>query len=202
MAKLNKARFWTGVLYQENMLSDWRDKLPDIVQVPFAYCEHTKDVDAKSEHRKDHVHLILAMPNTTTYNHVLGIMNLLSAEGCKAVNKVEAVISIRHCYDYLIHDTETCRKQKKHLYDASDRITGNNFDIGAFEQLGVKERNDILQELCALIIREGITNFADFYSLVMTEYDDSSYFEVIKGYSGLLERLTKGNYQRSQNVQR
>ena len=44
----------------------------------------------QSEHRKDHVHLIVAFPNTTTYKHALNVMDLLSAEGKKQSIKCEA----------------------------------------------------------------------------------------------------------------
>ena len=40
----------------------------------------------------------------------------------------------------LIHDTDTCRKQGKELYPPENRITGNNFDIGAYEQVGIAEK--------------------------------------------------------------
>ena len=75
-------------------------------------------------------------------------MDLLSAEGKKAINKCEAVVGIRNVYDYLIHDTEDCRKKGKEQYDPSERITGNNFDIGAYEQLGTAEKNerDVLRD--------------------------------------------------------
>ena len=101
----------------------------------------------QSEHRKDHVHLIVAFPNTTTYKHALNVMDLLSAEGKKAINKCEAVVGIRNVYDYLIHDTEDCRKKGKEQYDPSERITGNNFDIGAYEQLGTAEKNEMFLEM-------------------------------------------------------
>ena len=96
---------------------------------------------------KDHVHLIVAFPNTTTYKHALNVMDLLSAEGKKAINKCEAVVGIRNVYDYLIHDTEDCRKKGKEQYDPSERITGNNFDIGAYEQLGTAEKNEMFLEM-------------------------------------------------------
>ena len=199
MAKdISKTRFWVGVLYPENMRPDWQDTLPDIVQLPYAYCIHSADKDSKSEYRKDHVHLILAFPNTTTYNHALQVFGLLSADGKKAINKCEAVINIRHAYDYLIHDTEGCRKLGKELYDKTARITGNNFDIGAYEQLGAAEKNSICKELCNLIITEGFMNFADFYMYVISNFEDSNYFEVLKTYSGLFERLTRANYQKWQ----
>ena len=196
MSKINKTRYWVGVLYPENMRSDWQSEIGDIVQLPYAYCVHTLDVDSKTEHRKDHVHLILVFPNTTTEGHAKNVFDLLSADGRRALSKIQPVISIRGMYDYLIHDTETCRKNGKHLYPPSDRITGNNFDIGAYEQLSIAERNAICEELCTVIINEHFTNFADFYIHVIEAYDDSNYFDVLKSYSGLFERLTKANWQK------
>ena len=101
MAKIDKARFWTGVLYPENMREDWKEVIGDTLQYPYAYCQHSQDKDSKSEHRKDHVHLIVAFPNTTTYKHALNVMDLLSAEGKKAINKCEAVVGAGHVALYL-----------------------------------------------------------------------------------------------------
>lgn len=199
--RVNKARFWTGVLYQENMREDWRDKIDDILQMPFVYCEHTQDKDSKSEHRKDHVHIIIAFPNTTTYNHAMTVFGLLSAEGKTALNKIEAVINVRHMYDYLIHDTNKCKELGKEQYSSEARITGNNFDIGAFEQLGAKEKDDMCKELCTAIIDNGFTNFTDFFEFVLATYEDTNYFEILKTYSGLFERLTRGNFQKWQQMQ-
>lgn len=202
MAKIDKARFWTGVLYPENMREDWEIAIGDIVQYPYAYCKHTQDKDTKSEHRKDHVHLILAFPNTTTYKHAMSVFSLLSAEGKKALNKVEAVIGIRNVYDYLIHDTEACRKQGKELYDKEERITGNNFDIGAYEQLGTAEKNEMFLEMGEAIRVHGFTNYMDFYEFVVDTYEDMNYIEVMRCYSSHFERLTRGNYQRWEQGQR
>lgn len=196
MAKIDKARFWTGVLYPENMREDWEVAIGDIVQYPYAYCKHTQDKDSKSEHRKDHVHIILAFPNTTTYKHAMGVFGLLSAEGKKALNKCEAVIGIRNVYDYLIHDTETCKKQGKELYDPSERVTGNNFDIGAYEQLGTAEKNEMFLEMGEAIREHGFTNYMDFYEFVVDTYEDMNYIEVMRSYSGHFERMTRANFQR------
>ena len=198
MAKIEKARFWVGVLYQENMREGWEEDIGDLVQLPYAYCCHTRDRDSKSDHRKDHLHLMLAFPNTTTYQHAMKVFGQLSADGKSALNKIEAVINVRNMYDYLIHDTETCRKKGKELYSKDERITGNNFDIGAYEQLGVAEKNDMCRELCNAIMDNGFTNFADFYVFVINAYDDTNYFEILKTYSGLFERLTRANYQKWQ----
>lgn len=198
MAKIEKARFWTSVLYPENMRDDWELEIGDIVQYPYAYCKHTRDKDSKSEHRKDHVHIILAFPNTTTYSHAMNVFDLLSADGKKALNKCEAVIGIRNVYDYLIHDTETCKKQGKELYDPSDRITGNNFDIGAFEQLGTAEKNEMFMALSDAIRENEIFNYMDFYEYVIANYEDMNYVEVMRCYSSHFQRMCDGNYQRLQ----
>lgn len=202
MAKIEKARFWTGVLYPENMKEDWQEIVGDTLQYPYAYCVHTQDNDTKSEHRKDHVHLIVAFPNTTTYQHALNVMDLLSAEGKKAINKCEAIIGIRNVYDYLIHDTEDCRKKGKELYPVENRITGNNFDIGAYEQLGIAEKNEMFIEMSQAIRENGFTNYMDFYEYVVDTYEDMNYIEVMRSYSGHFERLTRGNYQRWEQGQR
>lgn len=198
MAKIDKARFWTGVLYPENMKEGWQDCVGDTLQYPYAYCQHSQDKDSKSEHRKDHVHLIVAFPNTTTYKHALNVMDQLSAEGKKAINKCEAVIGIRNVYDYLIHDTEDCRKKGKELYDPSERITGNNFDIGAYEQLGTAEKNEMFLELGEAIRIHGFTNYMDFYAFVVDTYEDMNYIEVLRCYSSHFERLTRGNHHKEE----
>lgn len=192
----SNARFWTAVLYPENMLEDWETDIGDIVQLPYAYCVHDTDTDTQSEHRKEHVHIILAFPNTTTFNHAKSVFDLLSAHGKVALNTIQRCINIRASYNYLIHDTETCRKKCKYQYDSSLRITGNNFDIGAYEQLDLNIKNEMLKELCDMIIREGFINFGDFYMHVVTNLEDFNYFDLLKTYSGLLERLTKSNYQK------
>lgn len=198
MGKIDKARFWTGVLYPENMRENWEVEIGDIVQYPYAYCKHTRDKDSRSEHRKDHVHIILVFPNTTTYKHAMSVFSLLSAEGKKALNKCEAVVSIRNVYDYLIHDTETCKKQGKEKYAPSERITGNNFDIGAFEQLGTAEKNEIFLVLSNAIKDCEIFNYMDFYEYVVNTYEDMNYVEVMRCYSSHFQRMCDGNYQRWQ----
>lgn len=196
MPRITKARFWVGVLYPENMRDGWEDDIGDVIQNPYAYCCHTRDKDTKSEHRKDHVHLMIAFPNTTTYNHAMNVFDLLSADGKKALNKIEACAGVRNVYDYLIHDTDNCRKKGKELYSPSERITGNNFDIGAYEQLDAAKKEEIIQDLNRAVREQGFTNFMDLFIYVDDNFEDSHYAEVLRTNSAWYERLTRGNYQR------
>lgn len=191
----NKAKYWVGVLYPENMRKNWEDDIDDIIGLPYAYCIHNADLDIVNDNRKVHVHLIIAFKNTTTENHAMSVMNSLSAEGKIACPGIEKVNNIRQKYEYLIHNTKDCKKKGKHVYKPSERITGNNFDIGAYEQLSTSEKYKMSKELCDFICDQNITNFADFYLYAVNNFG-SEYFELIQVNSGFYSRLINGNWQK------
>lgn len=194
-----KAKYWEALMYPENMLDDWQDQIAVLLQKPVAYCIHNADLtNKKGEDRKEHVHIIVAYGNTTTENNALRLFKRLEKEGKHAIpnDKIQQCIDIRRCYDYLIHDTDDCRKKGKHIYDPKERICLNGFDIGNFEQISEHDKDDMAKELCDVIIDNMFTNFSDFYMYVISNYD-SKYFNIIKAYSGLFERITKGNYQKT-----
>ena len=39
-----KVRYWWGILYPENMIENWKDQIEDVLQLPFCYCVHDKDL--------------------------------------------------------------------------------------------------------------------------------------------------------------
>ena len=59
-----KARYWAGICYPENMVEDWKECIGELLQVPYCYCQHNKDVTTEKEERKDHVHIIITFPNS------------------------------------------------------------------------------------------------------------------------------------------
>lgn len=195
----DKNRYWTGVGYLENMHPDWENKISNLLQVPYAYCIHNLDKDSKSEHRKNHVHIILAFSNTTTYKHALDVLQTLSIPGERAFNTCQPVFSIRHIYDYLIHDTEQCRKDGKYQYDKTCRVCGNNFDIGCFEVLSTADKDIMLDELADFLIDNDCENFATFFTLVRREFDNKEYARLVRSNSGFFERLCKGIYHINHN---
>lgn len=189
-----RARYWVGVGYPENMRPDWQDVIGEVVQLPYTYCIHNQDTDGDADDRKVHVHIMLAFPNTTTYKSALGILQELSADGKKAFPTAQKVHNVRYMYNYLIHDTEDARKKHKHQYDKSERICGNGFDIGSYEQLSLDEKNSILVEMEKLIYSKGYYNYADFYRVVLDSYP-AEYAAVVRGNSGHFSRLLKGMFQ-------
>lgn len=157
---INKARNWWAVLYPENMIEGWQDKLYRLLQVPFEYVIHDKDEveieEDVTQPRKIHVHMVLHFSNSTTYKHAFELFNLLSKEGCKCLNKIEAVIYLKYAHCYLVHRTPECIKAGKHLYEFEDIVSGNNWDLGAFTDL---EEGD------KLILYRSLRNAAFEYDL-------------------------------------
>lgn len=195
-----KAKYWSTIMYPENMVDDWQSKIDNLLQVPFCYIVHDKDLDNDDDARKVHVHLMIAFSNTTTRKHAQTVFNRLSKEGYCAFSTWEQIFNIRHMYDYFIHATNKAIKDGKYQYDVSDRVTGNNFDIGMFEQVSTLDKNNVCKSLCDIILRERFTNFIDFYEFIMFQIDsDALIFECLKCYSGLFERLIKGNYNKYSN---
>ena len=190
-----KARYWNFVLYPESMIENWQDKIEDILEYPFAYAIHDKDVDSEDEIRKTHVHILVAFPNTTTYKHVLEMAQRLGV--CHYVEKTG---NIRRMFDYLIHATDKAKKDGKYQYDPSARVLGNGFDIGAYEQIGVAEKERILFEIKA-IIRAGVVQ--DFYELdeyIDTVIQDTNYAEVFRVHQSFLYNLMRSKYVHDNRV--
>lgn len=191
-----ESRYYWGVLYPECMIDDWETRIGDVLQLPYAYCVHDLDRDSQSEHRKDHIHLILAFGNTTTSKRALSVMQRLSAPGRRCINCVQDIVGIRNAYDYLIHDTEDCRKAGKYQYPPSDRKTGNGFDIGSYEQISQADKDAALRQLLDEIVDKRITNFADFWLIAMAEHPEPVYYQVIRNNPGLIGKIIDGCWQK------
>lgn len=195
----SKARYWWAVLYPENMIENWQNELDDVLQIPYCYCVHDKDLlKDGDETRKVHLHLILCFANTTTYKNALTVFQRLSASGRICCNKCEQIINIKYAYDYLIHNTKKCAESAKHLYLPEERICGNNFDIGSYEQLSRSEEDEIFNSICDLIFDKCFLNFADlhryFRSTGENEQIDTRILHVLRGHRGYFVELCKGLY--------
>lgn len=200
-----KNRQWTAVLFNENMREGWQEEIENLVQLPYAYCVHDKGLALENgEHRKVHTHVILVWPAPTTQKHAIEVFDRLSAPGKKAFAAIEPVYNAGRMYDYLIHDTEDCRKKGKYQFSRKERITGNNYDIGAYVQVSMTEKNEMFDALTDLVLTELIGNFAEFISAARIRYPEQADLvrEVVRGHSGYFERLTRGIYLMGENLQK
>lgn len=195
--KISGKYFW-AIMYPENMVDNWQENISEILQRPYAYCIHDKDLanEEKEEERKKHVHIIIAWNNNTTKNSATKCFQKLNAPGKQAIafgGEIEKCDNIEWAWNYLIHDSDDSRKKKKYQYPKEERITGNNFDIGCYVQISTHDKISMIKELSQLIIDNGVINYVDFYLFVANNFDDS-YFEVMTSNTTIFRELIKGNY--------
>lgn len=196
----DKARYWWSVLYPENMIPDWKEQIDDVLQLPYAYCVHDKDLlKDGDESRKIHVHMIVAFPNTTTYKNALSVFQRFSF-GNQCCNKVEKIIDIKHCYDYLIHDTEKCKKSGKYQYSRNERICGNNFDIGSYEQLSQGLIEETIEQLRQAILDNAMETFVDI-DIWAHKQEDRRFAIVCRNHRGYFVELCKGIYHKRERAE-
>lgn len=197
-----KTRYWWAICYPENMIKNWKEEIDDVLQLPYEYCVHDKDlVNDPDEQRKVHVHIIIAFPNTTTYKYACETFNRLSAEGKSCISSgkgAEAIVSIEYAHKYLIHNTEKCKREGKYQYSPEERISGNLFDIGAYIQLSRSEEDEIFNQIIDIIYMKCFESFVDVdrhfrYDFEYASEDDQKYYQkVLRGHFRYFETLCKG----------
>ena len=193
-----KAKYWVGILWCDSMMTDWQLNVDLILQNPYCYIIHDKDINFHGDPKKKHVHVMIAFPNTTTENYVRSIFNEFSLDGMQCCNKVYRVKGIKYMYAYLIHDTKEAIRDKKYLYDASERIEGMGWNTDLFNQEMITDRLSMIVELSDAICDRQLTNYKDLYKLVINEFD-LSYFEILTAYSSHFDRMCKGVWLESNN---
>lgn len=190
-----KGKYWWAVLYPESMVDDWKEEIDSILQLPYSYTIHNKDKDGHKGDRKIHLHLIIAFNNTTTYKNAISIFQKLMP----SCTYIEKIINIRFAYEYLIHNTKDCKKKGKYLYDIKERILGNNFDIGQFEQRSLEEKRADVKELRKYILKHRIENDIELERKLQRDknIDDDLYsrFEdALLSYAGVINNAYKSCY--------
>lgn len=177
--KQGSCRYWTCVLFVPDLKVNWKQILGDELTYPavaYSPLHHgnykpkyddkieLSDLFEKHEYKgKDHYHLVLQAPNTTTENHIQGLCNRLYKEYAP---RVEAVGNPLGIINYLIHWGEKYKHKEQFCFDGFpdyDLITcDNGFDLTEFIEKQTKkdlERNfDLLMQIIA---ETHITEFWD-----------------------------------------
>lgn len=84
----------------------------------FAFCTHDRDITADGEVKKLHTHLLLYFDERVSSSYVAFWFHTLEI-------KIISRTNVSNEWNYLIHDSVNCRKEKKFLYPADDRISDN-----------------------------------------------------------------------------
>ena len=113
--------WWSGIIYHKEQL----DALTSSTDIKsYAYILHDKCLDDNGEPKKPHYHYVVQFPRNARGSW----FKQFSTEDMGQIY-FKPVNYPQGAYDYLIHDTDDCRKKKKRLYDPSERVsTIKDFD--------------------------------------------------------------------------
>lgn len=201
MAK-DKARYFTFLLYPESIPADWKQRL-ELIGVPIAISPlHDRDksnVEGQT-YKKAHYHVIYVARNPVTPESVrIKIKRLL---GDKSIAKVQIVIrSMESMYLYLTHESKDAVEKKKHKYSKRDIALLNNFDIDRYITLDVKDKDDMLNDVCDLIDDHNLANMRElrrFLKAHGSEYGMPSIKvvnSVLRAHTGLIRLYFDAVYQ-------
>lgn len=201
MAK-DKARYFTFLLYPESIPADWKQRL-ELIGVPIAISPlHDRDksnVEGQT-YKKAHYHVIYVARNPVTPESVrIKIKRLL---GDKSIAKVQIVIrSMESMYLYLTHESKDAVEKKKHKYSKHDISLLNNFDIDRYITLDVKDKDDMLNDVCDLIDDHNLANMRElrrFLKAHGSEYGMPSIKvvnSVLRTHTGLIRLYFDAVYQ-------
>lgn len=137
-----KATWWSGTCYHKEQL-DAIISSSDIRS--YAYILHDKDKQTNSDTlKKPHYHFLVQFGQQQR-----GAWFKAFATDDMGIVFCERCTIPKAAYDYLIHDTPTCKKQGKYLYDQSERTsTIEDFGTDENEDENLELYND-LQDLLA-----------------------------------------------------
>lgn len=82
----------------------------------YAFCTHDRDVTSDGVLKKLHTHLLLYFEERVSSSYVSFWFRTLEI-------KIISRTNVANEWNYLIHNSDNCRKQKKFPYPAEDRIT-------------------------------------------------------------------------------
>lgn len=208
----SKGTQFTFLLYPENLPADWETRLREL-DIPMAISPlHDKDIDKKmGGFKKPHYHGIAMYKNPITRDGMTKRLNrALAHDGCKnCVPKVQFLVKgVKSTYLYLTHESDSAIEEGKHVYDASEIKLFNNFDISRYVVLDASEKEELLQDLLALIYKYRLVNMfqlLDYLNMLRDKGEpvppEKDVQEVVKSNTGLLRLYFDGAYQEEKRMQ-
>lgn len=170
MAKNNDiGRNWTFELYPESMDPNYRSILDALhcqwVESPV----HDQDLTMEGDHKKDHIHIVLAFEGNKSYSQVKDIA--LSCKGVIPPVDTARISSIRGMVRYLIH----LDNPEKHQYERSGIIAHGGMDIAPYFQYAGEMIKKMLSDMQAYICAQSIYEYSDFLDYAAAEHYNDWY---------------------------
>ena len=106
--------FWIVCYYDISVIKYILENMDGLTH--YAFCTHDRDTNPDATQKKIHTHLLLFFNERVSGSYIAFWFHSLEI---KAISRID----ISNEWNYLIHDSKQCRKERKHLYNASERFS-------------------------------------------------------------------------------
>lgn len=168
MAKDERTRNWTFVLYPESAPEDWRSRIDDLhiqwVESPI----HDKDINPNGEPKKPHWHILLLFDGKKSYEQICMITQMVNGTIPQKCANVKGLVR------YMIH----LDNPEKYQYEFSDIVCHGGYDLAEIFRPSATQRYEIIRDMGNYVRENHITEFSDLYFYAQ-DYKFDSWFPLL-----------------------
>lgn len=188
--KDGRARAWTMIVYPESAPENWREII-DELHITWACILHDNDANPDGTKKKAHYHVLLLFEGKKSYEQIKEISDSLHAP------VPQRVTSVRGMVRYMIH----MDNPEKHQYDRAAIEPHGGIDIEKYFEMSVSQVEEVLSDMSAFILENGIDNFGDFIAYCLSPDAPEGWFGVAATRATVyLNKVIDSVYQKQKNA--
>ncbi|MGM0183541.1 replication protein [Enterococcus sp. AZ102] len=210
--KTTKARHFGFLLYPESIPDNWVEQLSSLgVSIAVSPLHDMDEKTDKSKwtvhdvvkngkhYKKPHYHVIYIARNPVTTESVRN--KIKRKLGNNSVAHLEIIDTIKGAYEYLTHESKDAKAKNKHVYDKSNILHLNDFDIDRYITLDETQKKELKIDLVYLVNDNGIVNFKELLAFIDLYKDDFKHInkrdliDILSSNSSFFRMVFDGNYQ-------
>lgn len=186
MAKDDRTRNWTFIIYPESALTNWRDILDNEhiqwVESPL----HDKDLNADGEPKKSHWHILVMFQGNKSFEQVKKLTEKLKATIPQKCASAKGLIR------YMAH----LDNPEKTKYDSGKIIGHGGVDIAEYLRPTSATRYLLIKEMISYIKENDVNEFEDFVNYAMNERFDDWFQLLCDSSAYIIDKVIKSHRHR------
>lgn len=155
--------------------------------VPLAYIVHRFDIKEDGTPAKPHFHVLVGTSRVMSRRQLGSLLVSVGLWDCVDRHLIHVTNDRVAMCRYLIH----LDNPEKHLYSASEIVTLFGYQLCFTTAFTPEQTQATLRDICAFVLEEGITEYADLVGLSIAQHPDWSKL-VLKDYAYGLKQFIDG----------
>lgn len=188
--KDGRSRSWTMIVYPESAPQNWKEQL-DSEHIAWACILHDKDANPDGTRKKSHYHVLLLFEGKKSYEQIKELSDSLNAPAPQRVTSVRGMVR------YMTH----MDNPEKYQYDRAAIEPHGGIDIEKYFEMSVSQVEEVLSDMSAFILENGIDNFGDFIAYCLSPDAPEGWFGVAATKATMyLNKVIDAVYQKQKNA--